>query len=212
MDRKGHVDSVNVYFSGISRLAGVALEENPGKNIFVLGESVGALISFSMLARGVDFARGLICVSPAFASRLDIRPLDYVKIFSALLYNPRKQFPAPFTAEMCTRDAEYQKAMEKDPGEHRLISAKLAFEITRLQKKSPASAAKITLPTLFLLAGDDKLVDPEVSRKVFGAIASKNKKIIEYPEMRHALSIDIGRERVFKDILTWAAPLLSLSA
>jgi alpha-beta hydrolase superfamily lysophospholipase len=29
--------------------------------------------------------------------------------------------------------------------------------------------------------------------------------MIEYPDMRHALSIDIGKEKVFKDITDWAS-------
>ncbi|MBU4377156.1 MAG: lysophospholipase [Candidatus Omnitrophica bacterium] len=203
VDRKGHVDSTNIYFSDISRLSVIARKENPGKKIFLIAESIGALISFSMLASGADFMSGLVCISPAFSSRLDIKPLDYIKIFFTLLYNPRKQFPVPFTAEMCTRDAGHQKVMKDDRREHRLVSAKLAFEITRLQKKALSSAAKITLPTLFLLAGDDKVVDPDVSRRVFYAIAAKDKKIVEYPEMCHALSIDLGKEKVFLEILKW---------
>ncbi len=202
-DVKGHVDSVNIYFSDIRRLAEIAREENPGKKIFLLGESVGALVSFSMVANGANFASGLICISPAFSDKLDVKPIDYIRMSLALLYNPRKQFLVPFTAEMCTRDVQYQKVMNENPREHRLVSAKLVFEITKLQKTAPRSAAKIKLPTLFLLAGDDKLVEPDASRKIFDMIASKDKRIVEYPEMCHALSIDLGREKVFLEILKW---------
>jgi len=156
-----------------------------------------------MLASGTDSMKGLVCISPAFSNKLEVKPVDYLKMSLALLYNPRKQFLIPFTAEMCTRDMQYQKIMNKDPREHRLVSAKLIFEIKRLQKTAPRSAARIKLPTLFLLAGDDKLVEPAVSRKIFDMIASKDKKIVEYPEMCHALSIDLGREKVFLEILKW---------
>lgn len=205
---KGHVDSASTYFSDISRLSEIVRKENPDKKIFLVSESAGALISFSMPACGADSISGLVCISPAFSSRLDVKPLEYIKIFSALLSNPRKQFLAPFTAEMCTRDTAYQKLMTDDAREHRLISAKLAFEIIRLQKKAPISAAKMILPVLFLIACDDKIVDPDVSRKVFGVTASKDKKIVEYPGMRHALSIDLDREKVFLEILKWITSYL----
>lgn len=200
---KGHVDSANIYFADIHRLCDIARKENPDKKIFLVGESIGGLISFSLVARRTDPFNGLICISPAFSSRLEVKLIDYVKMFLALLYNPKKQFLVPFTAEMCTRDTQYQKLMKEDTREHRLVSARLVFEITKLQKMALASAAKIILPVLFLLAGDDKLVNPEASRKIFATIASKDKKIAEYPEMCHALSIDLGRETIFEEILKW---------
>nr|MBC8428746.1 alpha/beta hydrolase [FCB group bacterium] len=49
----------------------------------------------------------------------------------------------------------------------------------------------------------DTLVDPKASKSVFKGLKHKDKKLIEYPEMYHALSIDIGRETVFNDILKW---------
>jgi alpha-beta hydrolase superfamily lysophospholipase len=33
-----------------------------------------------------------------------------------------------------------------------------------------------------------------------------DKTLLVFPGMRHALSIDLGREKVFEDILAWAGP------
>lgn len=200
---KGHIDSVDIYFSDIRRLSDIAKNKNSGKKIFLIGESIGALIAFPMIARDAGAFSGLVCISPAFSSRLNVKAADYVKMFLPLLYNPKKQFAVPFTSEMCTRDVQYQRAMNEDPREHRLISSRLVYEITMLQAKGKASAREIRIPALFLLAGEDRLVDPAVSRDIFDAIGSKEKKIIEYPEMFHALSIDVGREGVFSDISAW---------
>lgn len=200
---RGHVDSANVYFSDICHLCDIAQKENPEKKIFLVGESVGGLISFTMSARCANLFSGLICISPAFAGKIGVKMLDYIKMFSALLYDPKKQFSVPFTAEMCTRDYQYQKIMNEDPMEHRLVSARLVFEIVKLQKGARKAAGKINIPALFLISGRDKLVNPIAARKVFDAIAAKEKKLAEYPEMYHALSVDIGRENVFGDMMAW---------
>jgi len=42
-----------------------------------------------------------------------------------------------------------------------------------------------------------------MSEKVFRGLKTKDKKIIMYPEMYHALSIELAREKVFEDILRW---------
>jgi alpha-beta hydrolase superfamily lysophospholipase len=62
---------------------------------------------------------------------------------------------------------------------------------------------QLKTPVLFLLAGKDLLVDPRESESVFKKLKIKDKTLIKYPEMLHALSIDLGREKVFEDIFSW---------
>ena len=47
------------------------------------------------------------------------------------------------------------------------------------------------------------MVDEKAGRKIFAKLSLADKTIIEYPDMRHALSIERGRESVFEDILAW---------
>ena len=44
------------------------------------------------------------------------------------------------------------------------------------------------------------------NRRLFAKLSIADKTIVEYPEMLHALSIELGREEVFRDILDWAGP------
>ena len=200
---KGHIDSLAVYFRDLRALRKVIIKENRDKKIFLIGESIGAVISFLAVIAEPRAFDGLICISPAFANRIRINPLEYAKILYSLIHNPKRQFTIPFTSEMCTRDKNYQRIMDEDVREHRLASAKLLFEIIIAQIKSRILSARIALPVLFLLSGDDKLVDPGVSKKIFRALKTEDKTLLEYPGMYHALSIDLGRERVFGDMLEW---------
>jgi alpha-beta hydrolase superfamily lysophospholipase len=43
----------------------------------------------------------------------------------------------------------------------------------------------------------------KAERAMFARLALADKTIREYPEMRHALSIERGREAVFADIVAW---------
>jgi phosphohistidine phosphatase SixA len=52
-------------------------------------------------------------------------------------------------------------------------------------------------------AGADTFVSSEASKKIFKGIKFENKHIIEYPEMRHSLTMELGREKVFADLLKW---------
>src|SRR3989338_2259227 len=120
---KGDIENFNIYYNDIRSLCGVIRRENPDKKIFLIGESMGALIAFLITVQGQDSFSGVILISPVFKSRLRMPNLNYFKIFFSLFYNTKKQFYLPFDSKICTRDTAYQKIMDADPREHRLATA-----------------------------------------------------------------------------------------
>ncbi len=190
-------------YNDIIGLYGIAAKNNPAKPIFLAGESMGAVISFLLAAGSPGLFRGLICISPAFANRYRPALLDVIKIFAPLLYNPNKQFKLPFDSSMCTRDIDYRKRMDRDPREYRTISSKLIFEILLAQARAGRIKEKMTTPALFLLAGEDKIVDPKAAGAIFNGLLVEDKTLIEFPEMYHSLSIELGKESVFEEISRW---------
>ena len=200
---KGHIDSFSIYFDSIYELRSIIRTEHPEKKIFLVGESLGGLLAFHAAAYKGDFFDGLLMLSPAFKSTLRFGLLQYLDIFLARFYNPKKQFKMPFDPGMCTRDAAIQALMDSDAAEHRQATAKLLCNTLVAQLQSSSAARTITLPLLMLLSGRDMLVDSETSACIFKETASEDKTIIRYPDMYHALSIDIGREKVCQDIVDW---------
>jgi alpha-beta hydrolase superfamily lysophospholipase len=200
---RGHVDSLNIYYQDILKLLEIIKKENPGKNVYLLAESMGGLIAFMMSCLYPDTFAGQILISPAFANGMKFKITDYLTLIGFYLFDPKRTINVPFTAAMCTRDLAYQKVMDNNPDEHRFASLKLLMEILFAQLKAPGLSKKLKIPTLFLIPGKDYLVDEGPARKLFANLPLKDKTKIEYPEMYHALSIELGREKVFADILAW---------
>jgi alpha-beta hydrolase superfamily lysophospholipase len=201
---KGHIDSFRIYYRDIQSLYDIIERENSGEKIFLIGESMGGLISFVLAGLKPDLFSGVICISPNFKSTLKFSWSDHLKIYFSMVFNPRRQFEMPFDSRMCTRDPECQKLMDTDPLEYRLATASLLFNVLLAQRQAHSLKNKIRKPVLFLLAGDnDQLSDSAQSKKVFKDLKTEDKEIIQYPQMYHALSIESGREKVFEDILKW---------
>lgn len=200
---RGHIDSLDIYFRDIRFLCDIITRENPDKKIFLLGESMGALICFLFAASGTKLFSGLICLSPAFAGKLKFNLWTYLNIVLALWYNPQKQFPVPITPQMCTRDIDYQSIIDLDSLDKRMATAQLYWNIFKGQLKVKFLKNKITASLLILTAQEDTVVDSLAASKIFNCLTIKDKEIINYAGMRHALSIDLGKEEVFKDILAW---------
>ena len=206
---RGHIDSFSTYIEDITRLSEIISVDNKDKKIFLIGESTGALLSFLTASSTGHLFDGMACLSPAFSGRLKVTFLDYVKILLPFLYNPKKQHKIAFNSGMCTRDVDYRIRMEEDDREHRLATSRFIWELLKAQIYSSRAGMKIKIPVLFLLAGDDFVVSSLKSKEIFNDISVEDKKLIEYPGMYHALSIEIGREDVFFDIYKWVINRMS---
>lgn len=200
---KGYIDSFDTYLADIKRLTEIAKSENKDAKIFLLGESLGALIAIITAKENPSLFSGLACISPAFSSKLRLSIFDYARILAALIYNPKKHFVLPFNSAMCTRDENYRLSMDADKREHRLATPRFFILSLKAQLKSSSPKDWPKLPTLFLVAGKDKMVSTKAIKKVFGNLKVGDKVIIDYPEMYHSISVDLGKEKAFEDIFIW---------
>ena len=200
---RGHVASFRVWDRDILALREMIGQDFPGKKVFLLGESMGGLIAYNLAGLNPGMFAGQVLIAPAFKNGMKFPLGAYVKMVLFLPFNPKFVVDVPFTSEMATRDPEYAAVMNANPDEVRVASLKLLAGFLPLQSKAGRLARKLDAPTLFLVPGVDHLVDERAGRKVFAKLALADKTLIEYPEMFHALSIDLGREKVFRDILDW---------
>ena len=201
---RGHIDSFRVWDRDILELRNIIGQDFPDKKVFLLGESMGGLLAFNLACRNADKFAGQVLIAPAFKNAMKFPFSVYVKLALFLLFNPKLAVDVPFRSEMVTRDPEYLKVMDSSPDEVRVASLKLLAGFLPEQARSRRLAEKLEVPTLFLIPGIDHLVDERAGRKIFERIAFPDKTLIEYPAMLHALSIDLGREKVFQDVLDWA--------
>jgi acylglycerol lipase len=202
---RGHIDSFKVWDRDVLALRALLEKEYPGRKVILLGESMGGLIAYDLAGRHPDQFAGVVLIAPAFKNGMKFPLSVYLKTAVVLPFAPKHLVDVPFTSERATRDAEYAAVMNADPDEVRVASLKLLFCFLPVQGRAGRLAKTFTLPVLFLIPGIDYLVDEKAGRKIFKKLAAPDKTIIEYPEMFHALSIDLDREKVFRDIVEWTA-------
>ena len=203
---RGHVDSFETWFRDILALREIAGRDFLGKKIFLLGESMGGLIVYDLAGRHPDRFAGVVPIAPAFKNGLKFPPSVYLKVALVRPFDPKHLVDTPFTSEMATRDPDYAAVMNANPDEVRVVSLGVLAGFLPVQARAGRLARSYAVPSLFLIPGVDHLVDESGGRKVFRKIALADKTLIEYPDMFHALSIDLGRGKVFEDIAAWVAP------
>ncbi len=200
---KGHIDSFETYFKDILILRLIIENDNPGKKVFLIGESFGGLLSFLLIQKESAIFSGVILLAPAFSIKMQVSLWDYLRVAFHLFINSKKQFKVRISAAMCTRDIAYQQQLDSDPLEIRQVSAKFMANYFLAESQARKVPAKLNIPALFLVAGEDKIVNPQETKRIFRWLDAQDKELKKYPEMYHALSIELGKEQVFADILDW---------
>ena len=205
---RAHIASFRTWDRDILELRELMGHEFPGRKIFLIGESLGGLLAFNLAGLHPDKFHGQVLIAPFFKNRLKFPLSAYLKLGLLGPFTPKLMIDVPFTSEMLTRDPAYLEVLKASPDELRFASLRCLFNFLPDQSRSWRLAKTLAVPTLFLIPGRDYLGDERASRKLFSKIRFADKTLIEYPDMLHALSIDLGRERVFEDILGWAGERL----
>jgi alpha-beta hydrolase superfamily lysophospholipase len=197
---KGDVESLSEYHDSIRALRLIAGKQS-GK-VFLGGESMGGLlVTVHALKYDADYS-GLIAIVPAFKDVFKINSADRAGIFFNSIFNRHAQVEMPFTSEMLTHDSIILEYLRQDKLEHRLASAYLLKELLLEQLYVSANIKNLSVPVLMLCSGNDMLVDTKHSMKLFTKIKTQ-KELKVYERFFHALTIEDGREEVFRDILEW---------
>jgi alpha-beta hydrolase superfamily lysophospholipase len=200
---KGHIDNFKLYTSDLKSLVTFAKSKNPGKKLFIFGESMGGLITLDFTLHNQKLIEGIILMSPALKEKLPMSPAKRLSIFFSSIFKPMTYYGSEFDAGMFTRDKVMAKRIDADTLEVRKFTAKFYSAIIKSMIYVGMRARRIKLPVLMILGGKDLMIDAVTGGKYFGKIGSKVKTLKWYPEMYHALYVDKDRENVFKDMVDW---------
>lgn len=196
-----YVSRFEEYLEDLRLLVDMAQEH--GKP-FMVGHSLGGLISFRYALAYPDTVKALVVTSPGFGSKAKIDPVTraLAPVMSFML--PRLQMAVPFKPDDVCRDPAVVQKYATDPLVGRKATPRWFIEMTRAQQACHQGlAAGMKVPVLFLQAGDDLLVDPEATRTIFALVPHEKKGFKLYPGKYHEILNDPGREEVMQDILNW---------
>ncbi|CAG9175043.1 alpha/beta hydrolase [Cupriavidus pampae] len=129
----------------------------------VLGHSMGGLVAARFATARVRPIRALILSSPALALYLSPRMLRLQRVLMAFV--PRLRVPTKLDASGLSHDPEVVRAYRTDPLVQATITAGALETFVRGMAQAQADAPRLEAPTLMLVAGADRIVDPAGSRR-----------------------------------------------
>ena len=173
----------------------------PGLPATLFGHSMGGNIAANYILKNDGYHK-VILGAPWL--RL-YKPLPKVVTSIARLggkISPRITVPAGLKIDDITRNRDMAHDLRTDGIFHDQMSLRLYSEVVEAGEYAIKNAAKISVPTLLLCPGMDKIVCPNAIRE-FAAQANKNVVIVEYPDGYHGLYVDIVRNEVLAAMLNF---------
>jgi alpha-beta hydrolase superfamily lysophospholipase len=176
----------------------------PETPIFLVGHSMGGLISLVYLLTYQAGLRGAVLSSPAVKGPVRLSPviLFVGKVFSTLL---ARFGLIPLIAEGVSRDPAVMQAYLNDPlvvypGK---MTARLGAELMKAMQRVTAEARKISLPILVLQGSADRLVDPAGAQMLYDTVRSTDKTLNIYDGVYHEVFNEPEHEQVLRDVEAW---------
>jgi alpha-beta hydrolase superfamily lysophospholipase len=200
--KRGHVDAWSDYREDLRRFVQLVRREEPARPLFLLGNSLGGLIAIEYALQHPEGLRGVIAAAPPLG-RLSVPPvlLALGRVMSRVW--PAFSLETGMDLSGLAQDPGVVAELLADPLFHRLGSARLSTEVQAAIARVQSRAGEFPLPLLVLHGSKDRMVTPDGSREFVARAARPDAKLIEYPEARHVLFADWGREQVLADLVQW---------
>jgi len=174
----------------------------PKKPIFLIGHSMGGLISSIFLLDHQDELSGAVLSGPS----VKVPDMSSVTILAGKLFStlmPKLGLLA-LEADGVSRDPEVVKAYINDPLVYTgKITARLAAELLKAMKSAAAGASKITLPILIAQGSEDRLVDPDGAQMLHDTVGSVDKTLKIYDGLYHEIFNEPEHQKVLGDVEAW---------
>jgi alpha-beta hydrolase superfamily lysophospholipase len=200
-----YVDSFAEFVTTLKIFTDMLRAEHPGLPTFIVGHSMGGLISTLYLIEHQAGNTGAVLSAPAIALSDDVSAFT-VALGRILSRVAPKAGILPIDPSGISRDPAVVQAYRDDPlvftGK---LPARLAAGIVDAMERARRDAPRITLPILILQGTADTIVNPSGAQLLHDRVSSPDRSLRLYQGYYHELynEPEPERTRVFDDVQSW---------
>jgi len=176
--------------------------EGPSKT-FLVGICWGGKTAVGVQRYRPGLADGIALLCPGFYPRVSLSFWVECRVLWARGFTPKKLFPVPLSdPTLFTANEKWLTFLREDPLSLRHVTARFLCMSAVLDFYLRGAPKRIAVPTLLLLAGRDRIIDNEKTRRIVDRFAGPT-EVIEYPEAHHTLEFEPDPEKHIRDLIGW---------
>lgn len=203
--KRGHVVDFNEYVNDLSFFINGVIDENPNLPVFLLGHSMGGVISILYAFQNQEKLAGLILSSPGLVPTVDAPKYKLALASFLSKYFPSITVSNELDANYISHDREVVAAYLNDPLVHDRISTRWYTEFMKSAQECLHRASEITIPLFVFHGTDDRIVDFAGSIQLFDAASSRDKTKLLLEGLYHETmnEVEYEREKVLSAVARW---------
>lgn len=196
--RRGYVKSFSSFIKDVDCLVDMIKAEHKELPVYVLGHSMGGLITAQYGIEHSDKINGEV-ISGAPTSYISFKTkLQSIKF----PYFFKGQVPNAFN-DFISRDTKVVEAYKNDKFVLKITSVKLNLELASACSKIKKNLDKYKCPCLILHGKDDKIVPCRNATNFYEKISSKDKELKTYDGLYHEILNEACRDDILSFICKW---------
>ena len=201
--QKGHIDSFEDYISDLYDFIQITKKENPDKELYLLGHSMGGLIATGYVLRHSNVDKVIISAPPYGVSGKSAQIQLKIGAFLGKFF-PKTSTSNNLDASNVCSTQSVVDAYIADELVHDQISLGWGRAFLNEQNYIRENLVNIDIPLLMLLPQADVITDPKTTDECFKQMPQDNKTIKYYPNSFHeVLNEEIDGPRALAHIIEW---------
>ncbi len=171
--------------------------------LFLLGHSMGGLVvAHYTLSRRPDIA-GVVLSSPYLGLKVKVPAWKeaLARVTSRLV--PSLSLKSEIDPHLLSHDGGMVEEYISDPAVSKLNNARWYTESSASQDYCQENARSFPVPMLLMHGGDDRIADPDASRRFFKRVGREDSKLVIHEGFFHEIFNETGRDVVLAMTVEW---------
>lgn len=201
--RRGHVDEFEHFVLDFEELLSRIENRFADAPIFALGHSHGGLIALRHALRDDSRIKGYVTTSPFCGFKVEV-PLP--KALAGNLMSrvwPTLSLPTDLDAKWVSHVPAVVDNYAADPLVGSVATARWFTEVKKAQADLISRAPELEQPFLFLVAGDDHIVDAEATEEIYHRMGSDDRAFKIYADLYHEILNEHEWTEVIEEMVGW---------
>jgi len=204
--KRGHIDNFDQFVLDLKKLIDLARENSQdAAKLFLLGHSMGGLITLNYSERFSETIDGVVASSPGLGLTVQV---PAVKAFMGKMMSsiwPGLSMGNELDASKISHDPDVVKAYLDDPLVHDRVTARFFTEFMSAMDETNANASGIQVPILMQVAGEDHLTDAQSAKTFYERLDVPDRTLHFYDRLYHEVynETPAEKEAVIDDLEKW---------
>jgi alpha-beta hydrolase superfamily lysophospholipase len=199
--KRGFIRSWDEFRGDLHEFRKLVSIEQPELPLYIVGHSIGGLITLEYSIDHSAGVAGIIAIAPAIS--YEVTPFEQLGIILMGKLKPDYRINKSRKIRLLTRNSAMRAKFNSDSLRHNIVTPGLGHSLIQAISRLVNQAPSIKLPFLLQYGLDDKITPPTKLSDFFNLVASKDKQLYEYPLVRHRPFDGVGKEKFLADLVGW---------